>query len=78
MNLADINARNKDESNGVTTTISIQIQTKKKELIDLMRARANVSADQVIDVALSEWIRLNLNLLTEAGRQRFGNYFIGS
>lgn len=42
-----------------------------------MLAKANLSADQVIDVALSQWIRLNLDLLTGADRQRFGNYLIG-
>lgn len=30
MDLADINARNKDEGNSATATISVQIQTKKK------------------------------------------------
>jgi hypothetical protein len=57
-----------------TAKIAATIQAEKKQLVDLMLKKANVSADQVIDVALTQWIRLNLDLLSEADRKRFGKF----
>jgi len=58
------------------TTISANIQTEKKQLIDILLKKANITADDVIDGAFTQFIRANSDLITEKERKMFGKYLV--
>lgn len=59
-----------------TAKITGIIQAEKKELIDLLLQKANLTADDVIDSAFTQWIRANLDLLTDRERKQYQQFLI--
>jgi hypothetical protein len=59
-----------------TAKISGTIQAEKKELIDLLLKKANLTADEIIDSAFTQWIRTNLDLLTEQELAQYKKFLV--
>lgn len=60
-----------------TSKISATIQPEKKELIELLLRKANLKATDVIDNAFTQWIRANLDLLSETDRKKYEKFLVG-
>ncbi len=57
-----------------TSKITGHLPPEKKELVDLLLKKANATADEVIDNAFTQFIRLNLDLLSSQERKRYDRY----
>lgn len=57
-----------------TAKITGHLPSEKKELVDLLLKKANATADEVIDNAFTQFIRLNLDLLSAHERERYDPY----
>lgn len=56
--------------------ISGNIQSEKKQLVDILLQKANLTTDDVIDGAFTQFIRANADLITEKERKIFGKYLV--
>ena len=59
-----------------TAKITGIIQAEKKELIGPLLQKANLTADDVIDSAFTQWIRANLDLLADRERKQYQQFLI--
>lgn len=59
-----------------TVSISANIQLEKKQLVEILLKKANLTADDVIDGAFSQFIRANSDLITDKERKTFGKYLV--
>ena len=57
-------------------SISANIQLEKKQLVEILLKKANLTADDVIDGALTQFIRANSDLITDKERKTFGKYLV--
>jgi hypothetical protein len=56
--------------------ISGNIQSEKKQLVDILLKKANLTTDDIIDNAFTLFIRANTDLITEKGKQAFGKFLV--
>jgi hypothetical protein len=56
--------------------ISGSIQSEKKQLVDILLQKANLTTDDVIDSAFTLFIRANADLITEKERKMFGKFLV--
>ena len=48
-----------------TTTFDVTTLAKKKALVDLLLGKADLTVNEIVDSAFTQWIRSNLDLLTD-------------
>jgi RNA-binding protein YhbY len=56
--------------------ISGNIQSEKKQLVDILLKKANLTTDDVIDNAFTLFIRANTDLITEKEKKAFGKFLV--
>lgn len=57
-------------------SISTKVPVEQKELIDLMTKKAKITPQMIVENALSRWIGLNIDLLTDKEKKRFEDFLI--
>lgn len=56
--------------------ISGNIQSEKKQLVEILLKKANLTTDEVIDNAFTLFIRANTDLITEKEKKTFGKFLV--
>ena len=56
--------------------ISGNIQSEKKQLVEILLKKANLTTDEVIDNAFTQFIRANTDLITEKDKEAFGKFLV--
>ena len=56
--------------------ISGNIQSEKKQLVEILLKKANLTTDEVIDNAFTQFIRANTDLITEKEKEVFGKFLV--
>ena len=60
----------------IKVKISGNIQKEKKQLVDILLQKANLTADDIIDGAFTLFIRANADLITDEERKTFGKFLV--
>jgi hypothetical protein len=54
-------------------TIKVQMPAEKAQLLAIMLDKANVTTEEIVQVSLNRWIKLNLDLLSSSEKKKFEN-----
>ena len=54
-------------------TIKVQMPAEKAQLLAIMLDKANVTAEEIVQVSLNRWMKLNLDLLSSSEKKKFEN-----
>ena len=54
-------------------TIKVQMPAEKAQLLAIMLDKANVTTEEIVQVSLNRWMKLNLDLLSSSERKKFEN-----
>ena len=50
-------------------TIKVQMPAEKAQLLAIMLDKANVTAEEIVQVSLNRWMKLNLDLLSSSEKK---------
>ena len=54
-------------------TIKVQMPAEKAQLLAIMLDKANVTTEEIVQVSLNRWMKLNLDLLSSSEKKKFEN-----
>ena len=52
-------------------TIKVQMPADKAQLLAIMLDKANVTTEEIVQVSLNRWMKLNLDLLSSSEKKKF-------
>ena len=52
-------------------TIKVQMPAEKAQLLAIMLDKANVTTEEIVQVSLNRWMKLNLDLLSSSEKKKF-------
>ena len=54
-------------------TVKVQMPADKAQLLAVMLDKANVTTEEIVQVSLNRWMKLNLDLLSSSEKKKFEN-----